>query len=1090
MGNITYINAGAGSGKTYRLTHDLADALTRGGIRPSEIILTTFTKAAASEFREKARAALLEAGKADTASELGGAAIGTVHSVCERFVKKYWYSLGLSPDMDIISNDDRQLYVNQSIADAADEKDLIFFDTFRKNFNVSKFTDNANGPDPDFWKDCVSKVISAMAAYDIKDLARSAELSKEAVGKVFCSMPADRRIIGDFLRTFEIWAPTNRRYKDPAGKIRELRDAVNGSGSYAGLSALASWIEKNMTSTFIKANPSFPADRLTDTVGELLTSSEYGKDICECIDRVFGVAKKWKEKYENYKVEQHLLDYDDMEQYFLKILTEDKFEEERAELARYRLVMVDEFQDSSPVQVRIFKELARIIEPGGGRCEWVGDPKQSIYGFRGSDTELILDETGKLDAKDRSSLGTSFRSRPQLVRLVNDTFPKAFEGMLDERLVKLDKQDRDAAELAGHSALLHWHCGTGAEPYYVQLAVKIKELLGSGLPVCEKKGKGERLGKERAVRPGDVAVLCRNGIEVQKTVSALRGAGIPVSATTPDLLDWAEVQLVIDMLRYISDPCIPEVRASIVHLMENVPTRDLLIRRAGDVRDRYRDGKWEGGKDTWLTDRALFRVLDSIADRSDSSVSDTVSAVIHEFGLRSLVGKWTGPDARRQNLTALEGLAEGYEDHCRRMRLSSTVTGFIEWLSVQDFGNGGFDNDADAVKVITYHKSKGLEWKVVILESLGRDINDKQDLMKKEYTSVKPLKDGSGDYYVHFFPKINGAGNIPGTAASRIEALPEFATIRDKIIAEEKRLLYVGITRARDYLVTTSHKQKNSGKEPVLLTLDRCGVGLPTFSAYGSRAAVWIDKDGRYAADFSDITSLSGAVPAAGAELEEEEWTAPERKEEGAPAPLVVSPSKARASAAMMDSVRAEVVGTFSPLSMPITDETGCGTCIHNIYAAYRPGMDQWNVEMAARLVGTGGYADQITDIPGILEAEGNLFAWLEERYGKAADILREVPFTLVLDREQAAGTGLAEGQAARGEIDLVWKRQDGSCVLVDYKSYGRVDADINDPKVRVHYAGYAPQLGIYRSALTKAGMNVTDTLIYYPVQGRIVRIG
>lgn len=1087
MGNITYINAGAGSGKTYRLTHDLADAMIKDGIRPSEIILTTFTKAAASEFREKARAALLEADRPDTASELGGAAIGTVHSVCERFVKKYWYSLGLSPDMDVISNEDRQIYVNQSIADAADEKDLIFFDKFRKDFNVSKYSDGVIVPDPDFWKDCVSSVISAMAAYDIKNLERSTELSKDAVMKVFSSKPAGRSIINAFLTAFTAWAPNNKRYTDPAGKIRELRDLVNGSGSYAGLSALASWIDKNMTSTFTKANPSFPADRLKDTVNDLLTSSDYGKEICECIDRVFGVARKWKEQYEKYKVEQHLLDYDDMEQYFLKILTDDRFVEERAELARYRLVMVDEFQDSNPVQVRIFKELARIIEPGGGRCVWVGDPKQSIYGFRGSDTGLILEETEKLDAKDKSSLDTSYRSRPQLVHLVNDTFPKAFEGILDGSLVKLDHQDRDAAELSGHSPLLHWHCAKGSEPYYAQLAVKIQELLGSGLPVCEKKRKGERLGKERAVRPGDVAVLCRNGMEVQKTVSALRSAGIPVSSTTPDLLDWAEVQLVIDMLRYISDPYIPEVRASIVHLVENVPTRDLLIRRAGDVSDRYKDGKWKDGKDTWLTDRDLFRVLDSIAERSDSSVSDTVSAVILEIGLRSLVGKWTDPDARRQNLTALEGLAEDYESHCRRLRLSSTVAGFIEWLSEQDFSNGDFDNEADAVKVITYHRSKGLEWKVVVLESLGRDINDTKDLMKKEYTSVKPLKDVDGDYYVHFFPKISGAGDIPAAVVTRIEVLPEFGAIRDKIVAEEKRLLYVGITRARDYLVTTSHKQKNSDKAPVLPTLDRCGVGLPAFSASGSKAAVWIDPDGRYAADFSDITALCVAAPTAGAGLKEEEWKGPEKKD--APVPLVVSPSKARASESVMDSVRAEVVGTFSPLAMPIKDETGCGTCIHNIYAAYRPGMDRWNEEMAARLVDAGGFADQITDIPGILEAERNLFAWLEERYGKAAEILREVPFTLVLDREQAAGTGLAEGQDARGEIDLVWKRQDGSCVLVDYKSYGRVDADINDPKVRVHYAGYAPQLGIYRSALDKAGMNVTDTLIYYPVQGRIVRI-
>ena len=81
MDNITYINAGAGSGKTYTLTHHLSKALVEDGIKPSEIILTTFTDAAASEFREKARAVLLKEGKTELAAEMGSAAIGTVHSV-------------------------------------------------------------------------------------------------------------------------------------------------------------------------------------------------------------------------------------------------------------------------------------------------------------------------------------------------------------------------------------------------------------------------------------------------------------------------------------------------------------------------------------------------------------------------------------------------------------------------------------------------------------------------------------------------------------------------------------------------------------------------------------------------------------------------------------------------------------------------------------------------------------------------------------------------------------------------------------------------------------------------------------------------
>ena len=103
--------------------------------------------------------------------------------------------------------------------------------------------------------------------------------------------------------------------------------------------------------------------------------------------------------------------------------------------------------------------------------------------------------------------------------------------------------------------------------------------------------------------------------------------------------------------------------------------------------------------------------------------------------------------------------------------------------------------------------------------------------------------------------------------------------------------------------------------------------------------------------------------------------------------------------------------------------------------------------------------------------------------------ILRETPFTLVLDKAQADQIGLQEGQVVRGEIDLVWMLEDGACVLVDYKSYPHFDRDINAPEVREHYAGYTPQLTLYTYALQSAGYRVTDRLIYYPLQGRIIRI-
>ena len=109
MKNIQYINAGAGSGKTTRLTEILSEKLGSKEYKPSEVILTTFTELAASEFREKSRERLYNDNHADVAAELDSATIGTVHSVALSFIQKYWYLIGVSPDMKVMSEDEVSL---------------------------------------------------------------------------------------------------------------------------------------------------------------------------------------------------------------------------------------------------------------------------------------------------------------------------------------------------------------------------------------------------------------------------------------------------------------------------------------------------------------------------------------------------------------------------------------------------------------------------------------------------------------------------------------------------------------------------------------------------------------------------------------------------------------------------------------------------------------------------------------------------------------------------------------------------------------------------------------------------------------------
>ncbi|MDO5764202.1 MAG: UvrD-helicase domain-containing protein, partial [Elusimicrobiales bacterium] len=134
MKNITYISASAGSGKTYTLTKRLAEMILQGQVRANEVILTTFTNQAAAELKEKAQSELYAQGLHEAAAQLDEAMIGTVHGVANAFINKYWFYLGLSPQMCVLAEEDVAFYLNQSLAGLPEPEEMDFFHKFRTEF--------------------------------------------------------------------------------------------------------------------------------------------------------------------------------------------------------------------------------------------------------------------------------------------------------------------------------------------------------------------------------------------------------------------------------------------------------------------------------------------------------------------------------------------------------------------------------------------------------------------------------------------------------------------------------------------------------------------------------------------------------------------------------------------------------------------------------------------------------------------------------------------------------------------------------------------------------------------------------------------
>ena len=990
MKNIHYINAGAGSGKTWTLTDKLADLIGEGKTTPSRVILTTFTEMAAEEFRQKARAKLVAKGMHDRAAELDSAMIGTVHSVAFRYIQKYWYLLGLGANVKPMPEDDTERYIAATLSSVATPEDMHVFGTYVERLDIRPMQSSV--PDYDFWKEDVRKVIEKAETFSVDSL----EDSLAASLKLFREMFPDA---------------------DCGDPDRELQ-----------------------------------------------------KDVME---RVYRIAGEWRERFDAYKKEHDLVSFNDMERLFIRLLGMPNVREDIAGSIDY--VFVDEFQDSNPTQVRIFDALSEIVAKGSF---WVGDPKQAIYDFRGCDTTLTTAVTSLVEGKaDRKEAGFGYqvlpyshRSDPNLVELVNKAFVPVFEGVLSEDKVKLDPT-RKAELPADVPNAFHWDLAGQAKEGSNRLSYA-KDVLWKAVAAQVShivRGKhairmviDKDTKKARPVRARDIAVLCRTGEDCKALAAELRALGLKVSRETDSDTSSREVSLLLAVLNYfIGNSSLLD--AELAYLVEDASVEYIL-----------KEGKG-------VRTLPVFARLDALKERlRGKPVSCIVDSVITELDLENLVFKWEDGLRRLQVLESVKALAASYEDECLQRSEASTLGGFIGFLASSPVPVGR-DIQEGGVNVLTYHSSKGLEWNVVILCSLDTDESDQKTLLKRSYIGVNECRltapdEGNvySDYVIRYIPRFlhTPGSNLPDGMPARLTSQPDYHERVKQVRGQMSRLLYVGATRARDYLVTVSTKTKGTK------WLDTLGLKADfDYRSPEGPCHVWGDK-----APMSYLRHISpDAVPEP--DVKDTYCTLHPAESPEPRIPKYVTPSGDDLSEKDGDLKAVQVFpaegGQAERISVTgkVDAYDKFGTCIHDILAAYRPGDDDWNLAVAQRTVENFGLQENLRAPSEIVRAADNLFAYLERAYDKVVAVRHELPFM----------HATPSGQVVTGEMDLVWETEEG-CVLVDFKNYPGYD-DVMDPESQFFVGKYAPQMKCYREALKGAGKTVLDTLVFYAVQGRCVRL-
>lgn len=1060
MKNVEYISASAGSGKTYTLTHKLADAVrgysvdkegnkhTVTKIEPEQVILTTYTVKAATEFREKAKAAMHEAGLHDEAERLDQAMIGTVHSVADAFIHKYWYRLGISPELNVMTDDDKDFFINQSLATLPTEQELKRLNNFSYQFTIGyKYGSGKFGINYEHWQDDLKKIVDYTTNYDIRNYTSSEVYSKNIINR-FCQEGTHIHFDkAEALRVLNELDMLNAQGRQSGASVsrKNTIDEYKRKLKYINYSEMAGLHD------FILGLPKSvckdDAAAFAHTLDGLWISEEVRDLQLEYVSLLFKFAKEWRRKFEEYKRTKHLIDYNDMEKLFLSLLNMPDVAEDIRE--EYKYLLVDEFQDSSPIQVKIFDKLSEIVD----RSVWVGDYKQAIYGFRGADTDLVKAVTEQIDRHENgcttNTLDTSYRSYPEIVETCNKVFVPAFtvNKTLTAEQVELKPHKENKEKLQN---LRVWPIeGKNKSEKTANLAYNI---------ACEvKHGKA----------PKDIAVLALTNADLNSLADTLRTYSIPICRDDSEAAVGDETLLITALLSLLVNPQDEFSRAQIALLtVPGYDTAKILDEKLSLIKNN-------GEKGSYLKDIPLVKEL--LAKRDTfrlQSVRAVVESIIIEFDLYNVVAHWDDPQKSRAALQAIKEAAAAYEDHCLQMTLPATVSGFIAYINDKGITATG---DPDGVRLYTYHGSKGLEWDTVILLSLDDDPLNTNKLESLYFYGVQAFhqkgdQPSADNLYppmtICVLPWIFGSRkSVPEELATELTHSDRFESIKVQRLEESKRLLYVAMSRpVKELILAPSGSNglrffdtiyKDTGlqtskeyKKPGLC--DPLGISLPFQSESPSDeeidAGTW-----RYQTSSEKLIRLKGKP-------------CEEPLRDIQPSSVKVEHAEIKKE---LDSDGRLVTITGHP------DMAVVGSCIHDIFCV----LDKSKTEDTVKHIIDGyGLSDCLTHPSQIIDAWNRLENYLTTHYGQSVRRYHELPFKQ-----------LANGQIVTGSMDLVWKTANG-CVLIDYKTFPGSEQLVLTPGN--HYAGnYKGQFDCYTHALEAAGEKVIARYVYYPVTGMLIKI-
>lgn len=1042
-GTIQVVTAAAGAGKTTRIVADIAmDVATR---HPEEVLATTFTIRAADELVQRARTELFRQGRVDLAGRLLGGRFGTVNAVCGQIVAEFALELGRSTATNVIA-DTQEPLVFAIAADAAIGAHAPILNELAEAFGYDD--PHPPGREPPDWRKTVRSILTLARANGLaaEALAASAERSVASYLELFPPEAESAAALDEALATALAaavgHAPATPSATAITGGIDRIRAAHTRAARGEPLiwSAWASLCKVKCAPTKDGRPYEQALQMLAAVAGRHGEHPRLRADGERFIREIFNCSVQALQAYEAHKAARGLLDFTDQEVLALKVLRDPELAGRLRE--RISRVFVDEFQDSSPLQLAVFTALAEVADTS----TWVGDPKQAIYAFRGADTDLTQAAFAGAAAAEGDVLSVSWRSRPDIVRFANAAFGPAFErmGLRPERHAFSRAARADVG--FDREALAYWPLIGKADEQAAALARGLRGVLNDGetWPIENPRE------SYRPLHVGDIAVLCRTNTDVGRFASALSREGLPVAVERRGLARTPHVELALAAYRWIADPSDRLALAEMARFFSDDPEADAWLYAAA-----------EEGDDPLLAEIPIASAL--VALRTNIlalTPAEALDAILSLPDVMARIESWGDYAIRLDDLEALRGFARTYEAECVSSGVPATPSGLLLALKSADPERPP-SLAANAIQVMTYHGAKGLEWPMVVLTGLGWDPRARLFEPAAEVDGALDWRQPLNNRWIRYWPWPYGLAGSGCNLEMRAADSPLGRAAWRRAVQEDTRLLYVGVTRARDYLVFAPPAK---GALNWLRVLDEPdGPPRITFPPEGDNLIHVGDEI--FVADVRPLT-VGDAAPARTVQQTYVRTTAPDLP---AAMPLYLRPSAAQGATAWRI---VETLDLGPRLRLDgINDMVSLGEAVHAILAYDDPSrpteVRKDDAETILIRWGVAGFSACEA-----LEASDRLHGALNGRWPQSK-WTPEVPVTATLGE-----------QLVNGRIDLLVETGAGFAII-DHKSFPGSPDQWADRAIH-----YAPQLALYAEAVQAAtGRRCNELFVHMPIVGALLRL-